>query len=76
MTIPTAHAQKHFHPETKSKVVPKKNSPGPPRHRDMGYVNVYTWPAVDRIISAPFDRPNTHTFWLSPNQLGIIRVLV
>ena len=26
--------------------------------------------------SAPFDRPNTHTFLLSPNQLGIIRVLI
>ena len=29
MTIHTAHAQKHFSPETKSKVRPKKNSPGP-----------------------------------------------
>ena len=29
MTIHTAHAQKHFSPETKSKVRPKKSSPGP-----------------------------------------------
>ena len=64
MTIPTAHAHKHFHPETKSKVVPKKNSPGPPRRRDMGYVNVYAWPAVDHIIVSAF-RSSKYTHFLA-----------
>ena len=42
------------------------------------YIRVYVggaWPAVDRIMGQ-FDRPNTHAFLLSPNQLGIIRVLI